>query len=75
MFVPERDRTTDKLDFTSLNGFFLSLTEQDRDPLAPGTLPGPAFTDDRKADQPELSRSNVINSPFANFLARKLTGS
>ena len=77
-FTPKISAATEKkenkLDFTSLDGFFISLTEQSRDePLSARSLYSRS-TDYAGRDQPEMSRSNLLNSPFAHLVVKKLTG-
>ncbi|MCH7806934.1 MAG: hypothetical protein IH995_07310 [Proteobacteria bacterium] len=69
--APEK---SNKLEFTSLNRFILSVTEQDRSEPLSVRYNVTESIDFAGRDQPELSHSNLLNSPFANFLARKLTG-
>lgn len=73
-FTPAIKKTTSKLEFSSLNRFILSVTEQDRSEPQSFWYKNYEKMDFAGHDQPELLRSNLLNSPFANFLARKLTG-
>ena len=67
------EKRFNKLEFTSLDGFLISLTEQDRDEHLPARNQFSISTDYAGRDQPELSRSNLLNSPFANLVVKKLT--
>ncbi len=73
-FTAAPKKKSNKLEFTSLGRFILSVTEQDRSEPLSALYKYPEGMDYAGHDQPELSRSNLLNSPFANFVARKLTG-
>lgn len=68
------EKKENNLDFTSLEGFFISLTEQSRDEHLSARSLYSRSTDYAGRDQPEMSRSNLLNSPFANLVVKKLTG-
>ena len=67
------ESTVNKLDFTSLDGFFLSVTRQD--------YPENAFRSDpaqdnemlMNQDYPSVTSANLLNSSFAKMVAIKLT--
>lgn len=73
-FTAATEKKTNKLEFTSLDRFFISLTEQDRDEHLSARHQFSGSTDYAGRDQPEMSRSNLLNSPFANLVVKKLTG-
>lgn len=77
-FTPKISAATEKkvynLNFTSLDGFLISLTEQNRDEHLSARFLYSRSTDYAGRDQPEMSRSNLLNSPFANLVVKKLTG-
>ena len=66
------ESTVNKLDFTSLDGFLLSVTQQDN--------PENAFRFDpvqdnemlMNQDYPSVTSANLLNSPFAKLVALKL---
>ena len=73
-FTSATEKKSNKLDFTSLDSFFVSITEQDRSEPLSMRYEYLGNMDYAGHDQPELSRSNLLNSPFANLVARTLTG-
>lgn len=73
-FTMAIEKRFNKLEFTSLDRFFISLTEQDRSEHLPARNQFSMSADYAGHDQPELSRSNLLNSPFANLVVKKLTG-
>ncbi len=73
-FTAAPEKKSNKLDFTSLDRFFVSVTEQDRSEPLSAWYNLTESMDYAGHDQPQLSRSNLLNSPFANLVARKLTG-
>ena len=73
-FTAATEKKSSKLDFTSLDRFIVSITELDQSEPLSMRYEYLGNMDYAGHDQPELSRSNLLNSPFANFLARKLTG-
>ena len=72
-FTAAKEKQSNKLDFTSLDRFFVSLTEQERTEPLSARYNLTETMNYAGHFQPELSRSNLLNSPFANLIVKKLT--
>ena len=74
MFITKKGQATNNITFTSVDQFIVSLTEQDRANSSKTFEINPAFQNTQQGALPTTSRSNLLNSRFANLLAKKLTG-
>ena len=74
VFITKKGQATSNITFTSLDHFLVSLTEQDRANNSQTFSYNPAFLNTQQGVLPTTSRSNLLNSRFANLLAKKLTG-
>ncbi|MEE8294235.1 MAG: hypothetical protein V3R64_00845 [Sphingomonadales bacterium] len=75
MFITKQGQATNNITFNSVDQFIVSLTEQDRANSSQTFANNPAFLNTQQGALPTTSRSNLLNSRFANLLAKKLTGS